>query len=392
MKKLLCLILALVMVMCLCACGQDNTENSGDSNQQNSANEPSADEQALMQNYKDLALRLKDYTSTGAVTYKDGEKTVYGQEALALIRKDLEAMEALDKWYGSQWMPKDDTKVNWDRQKLLSGFAAVKDVLAKQDCVLTGADGTAKTYENAYTWTYNADGTVAGVDFMDMFHSKFYPFCLNMQTNIFYDAYKTTLENYGEDICSIGYEYDDGLLYQVTRYSPDRKDDLVIINVECDEDTGLLLSATGTDTNDETINYTFTYDDQNRLTKITSNKTQGISSCTYTYNDKGQLDKAVGEELIRNDYNPTQVFKRIETYTYTYDAAGNVTKVELSEKYNNTVTPKFTATFTYDDQGRPLTVTFDKGSMELPSGDVLNYTKAEFKYVYGDVCAYTPAK
>lgn len=376
MKKLLCMILALVMVMSLCACGQS------------SAKEPSEDEQAMMQNYKDLAAKLKDYVSTDVIAYD----SLRGQEALARIRADLEAMEALDKWYGSEWMPQDDDEINWDRQKLLSGFAVVKDKLAKLDCVLTGTDGNAKTYENAYTWSYNADGTVSGVDFMDMFHANFYPFCLNMQTNIFYDAYKTTLDKYGKDICSIGYEYDEGLLYQVKRYSTDRKDALVIVNVECDEDTGMLLSATCTDKNGETANFTFTYDDQSRLTKITSTKTQGVSSCTYTYNDKGQLETAVSEELIRNDYNPTQVFKRTETYTYTYNAAGNVEKVELSEKYNNNVTPKFTATFTYDEQNRPLTVTFSKGSIEMPNGDTLNYTEAKFQYAYGDVCTYAPAK
>lgn len=72
-------------------------------------------------------------------------------------------------------------------------------------------------------------------------------------------------------------------------------------------------------------NYTYVYDEEGKLEKVTIRTSSGTTIRTYTYNDQNQCTKLVISSSIGN-----------ETIYYTYDKYGNV--VEMTENINyNTI-------------------------------------------------------
>ena len=374
MKKLFCMILALIMVLSLCACGQKNPSNNNNANNQTENNgngtsgEPSEEIQKMMNKYDVFATKLKAYANDEEIyCYISDNEELVGGEALTYIYKQLSDMEELDAWYGTQWMPKDDPKIEWNRQKLLAGFSVQKDLLLKQSCVITTQTEDTETFNNAYVWEYNPDGTIAKVSFVDMLYTTLYPFQLDIPSHLLYTQNRSG-KDYFESICSISFVYDEnGKLTKVKRHATTEEQTRDLINLELDAD-GKMISAQSVNEDGSKKNYTFTYDAQGRL--IREESTAAVS---YTYNEKGQLLRAEGGNL---------------SYKYTYDAGGKLTKVE----YRNTKNKMVEVTFTYDDQGRPATTTYSEGYFPLNHGQTLDFSKVEFQYVYGDYYTYAPAK
>lgn len=387
MKRLLCMILALIMVLSLCACGQEKPSNDNNANNQTNHNgenntngngatgEPSEEIKKMMNKYDVFATKLKNYANGEEIfCYISDDKELAGGEALTYIYKQLTEMEELDAWYGTQWMPKDDLKIKWDRQKLLAGFSVQKDVLLKQSCVITTQTEDQKTFNNAYVWEYNPDGTVAKVSFVDMLYTELYPFWLDIPAHLLYEQNRSG-KDYYESICSISFVYDEnGKLTKVKRHATTENQTRDLINLELDA-TGKIVNAQSVDEGGSKKNYIFTYDAQGRLASAEMNS----PVYQYTYNENGQLLQVEGSN---------------RSYKYTYDADGKLMKVEYDDRISwaTSKNGKVEVTFTYDDQGRPATATYSEGFFSLNHGQTLDYSKIEFQYVYGDYCTYAPAK
>lgn len=380
MKKLLCMILALIMILSLCACGQenpsnnDNTNNQTNQNGENNANgttdEPSEEIKSMMSSYEVIAAKLKDYANGEEIYSYVDDHEVVGGAALSHLYQRLTDMEELDAWYGSEWMPKDDPDTEWNRQKLLAGFSAQKDSLLKLSCVITTHTEDIKTFEDAYVWEYNPDGTVAKVSFVDMLYTNLYPFWLDIPAHMLYKQ-NLSGKDYFESMSSLTFTYDEnGNMVKIKRHGTTEEQTRDLINLERDA-SGKLVGANSVDEDGDKKNYTFTYDAQELM--ICTESTDVWKIMTYTYNEKGQL-------LIAESGNLS--------YKYNYDADGKLTKVEYSGNKNKMVE----VNFTYDDQGRPATTSYSEGYFPLNHGQTLDFSKVEFQYVYGDYCTYAPAK
>ncbi len=394
MKKLLCMILALIMVLSLCACGQENPSNNDNTNNQTNQNgenngngatgEPSEEIKSMMSSYEVIAAKLKGYANGEEIYSYVDDHEVVGGAALSHLYQRLTDMQELDAWYGSAWMPKDDPDTEWDRQKLLAGFTVLENQLLNQSCVVTGHTGDTKTYDNAYVWEYNTDGTVANVGFVDMIHNELYPFWLEIPSQLFFELYRRDGKDYYESTCSISYGYDEnGRLTQIKRHATTQEKTKFLFAMEYDSDNKW-VKANSVNEEGNKINYTLTYDAQGRLTQVEADSNTMYVYCfKYTYNDNGQLLQADG-------YDENGLSR---SYKYTYDADGKLTKVEYDDSWKTwPESGKVEVTFTYDDQGRPATATYSEGVISLDNGNTYEYSKVEFQYVYGDYCTYAPAK
>ena len=389
MKKLLCMILALIMVVSLCACGQEKPKNdnnasnqtnqNGENNSNGATGEPSEEIKSMMSSYEVIAAKLKGYANGEEIYSYVDDHEVVGGAALSHLYQRLTNMEELDAWYGSEWLPKDDPDTEWNRQKLLAGFSVQKDVLLKQSCVITTQTEDTKTFDNAYVWEYNTDGTVAKVSFVDMLYTKLYPFWLDIPAHLLYEQNRSG-KNYYESVCSISFAYDEnGKQTKIKRHATTENQTRDLINLELDAN-GKMISAKSVDEDGSKQDYTFTYDAQGRLICVETNSMFD----QYTYNENGQL-------LQADRYTKKGV---VSSYKYTYDADGKLMKVEYDDRISWATSKKgkVEVTFTYDDLGRPATTTYSEGYFPLNHGQTLDFSKVEFQYVYGDYCTYAPAK
>ena len=395
MKKLFCMILTLIMVMSLCACGQEKPNTKEEANNQTNQTvennntvenntdgtealgEPSEEIQKMMNKYDVFATKLKNYANGEEIfCYISDEEELVGREALTYIYEQLSDMEELDAWYGTEWMPKDDPNVEWDRQKLLAGFTVQEDALLKLSCVITTQTEDIEKFENAYVWEYNSDGTIARISFVDMLYTKLTPFWLDVP-HIIYNTNKSG-KDYFRSMCSLTFTYDEnGNMLKIKRHATSTDSTRDLINLEWDA-SGKLVSANSVDGDGAKQDYTFTYDDQGQMISADRITKWDTLTQNYTYNEKGQL-LLVEQGKI--------------SYKYTYDVDGRLVKVEYDDRVSwaNSNLGKVEVTFTYDDQGRPATATYSEGYFSLKYGQTLDFSKVEFQYVYGDYCTYAPA-
>ena len=83
--------------------------------------------------------------------------------------------------------------------------------------------------------------------------------------------------------------------------------------------TSEVVSTYETTVGTTAVSYTYTYDNNGNITKITNNNGKTV---TYTYDDLGQLTREVNQ-LTKEQYN------------YTYDKAGNITRISTTELTTN---------------------------------------------------------
>ena len=409
MKKLLCMILALIMVLSLCACGQQNP-NSDQSNNGPSTNgqsndefldggfvegtqeEPSYDEKEMMDQYKDITIILKNYADGEEIAYENGTEWVHGHAALEVIYNALSNMEELDKWYGSAWMPENDPQVNWNRQALLAGFAVHKDLLMKQECVITSKTGDVSNYENSCIWSYNADGTVSNVKWSKTVFANFIPYIYGFENEVFYGLVSAM----GNETEGASFVYaEDGTLEQIKilGYIDDDNDNYhngktgtqILITLKRDEN-GKVVGGDWVEWQDHEGTITLAYDAKGKLTDATytqvHNDTWWNDYCrTYSYDENGlKTVTHSGQETFKGEVKG----RTYGSHTITENSAEKAT---VTLGWGPVRLDETTVTLEYDAQGRLVAATQGEGKM-----DEKNYSKAEFRYIYGDVYTYAPAK
>ena len=417
MKKLLCMILALIMVLSLCACGQekpnnDNNQTQGNVNdsQGNSeneeydySNEPPAEIWEKINRCDEIAAELKYYVENGSIQYNvdnDIFNAVTGQAALQLYYEELQELVAIEDWYHCEWSNGFDfISQHTCPQDMLDGFSVLENVLLNLDCNIVGHTGDAEPYKNAFVFSYNANGSIARVDWSNKLIDEFKP-CDPVQY-AFHSIVKS--DWYGAE-----YVYDEkGVLTQVKvigyvdndgdYYHNGETKTHTLITLEHDA-AGKLLNATATDYNGEKYVFEFTYDSQNRVseirrhyTNISKSVTTQLFSCAY--DDSGKLVR-----LERTEYTTetdgtvkedTVFYNHIrDLITNTYDAAGKLTasNYKWTASKNESIHYNREFSFTYDEQGRILAATQGEGEL----GSSTEYAKAEFQYIYGNCYTYTP--
>ena len=284
MKKLLCMILALVMVLSLCACGQEKPNNNNNANNQGNVNDNQGNNEADEYDYSneppaeiwekinrcdEIAADLKEYAETGFLQYvpdNDIFKAVTGQAALPYYYEELQELVAIDNWYSCEWargcyFDEEHTSP----QKMLDGFSVVENVLLNLDCNIVGHTGDVEPYKNAFVFSYNANGSIARVDWNHDLIDEFKP-CDPVQyafhsivTGDWYGAeYVYDEKGVLTQVKVIGYVDNDGDYY----HNGETKTH-TLITLEHDA-AGKLLNATATDYNGEKYVFVFTYDSQNR--------------------------------------------------------------------------------------------------------------------------------
>lgn len=416
MKKLLCMILALVMVLSLCACGEkkptndNNVNNQGNvnDNQGNNetdeydySNEPPAEVWEKINRCDEIAAELKEYAETGFLQYvpnNDFTKAVTGQAALPYYYEELQDLVAINDWYNCEWargcyFEEEHTSP----QKMLDGFSVVENVLLNLDCTIVGYTGDAEAHKNAFVFSYNANGSIARVDWSNKLIDEFKP-CDPVQY-AFHSI--VTGDWYGTE-----YVYDEkGVLTQVKISGYVDNDGDYYHNGEIKTHTlitlehnasGKLLGAEAVRYDGEKYEFEITYDSQSRVseirrhyTNINKSVTTQLFSCTY--DDSGKLVSLEHTEYsTREDGTVSDMGKYNATISYTYDATGNLTATNYKNTYSSSKSDHFSRefSFVYDEQGRTLTATQGEGKLDSST----EYAKAEFQYIYGDCYTYSPVE
>lgn len=410
MKKLLCVILVLIMVLSLCACGQEKPNNDNNANNQTNQNggiqgedgnndpEPSAEELKMMEKYKDIAYSLKNYTGSPDFSYDNGTTWVHGADAVKAIYDDLCELEALDKWYGSAWMPENDPETNWNRSALLSCFSVQKDKLLSQDVVLTTLVAETRDYKNCFTWSYDADGKVTSVRWNTKIYESFIPFVYGLENEVFYDLLLAD----GAETKGADYIYDEkDVLTQikVLGYVDDTDDNRangttktqILITLEHDTN-GKLSGAKWTEWQGAKGNISFTYDAQGKLTQVVRQSENDTLPYTYrySYDVNGNLSEIEHERLRKyanygKDIHVTYTLSTAEDGSVSGKVSNyGVFMVGLARSGKDK-----DIALSYDAQGRLISAVH---GTELTACDEIECSKVEFSWNYGDYYIYTPAK
>lgn len=133
-------------------------------------------------------------------------------------------------------------------------------------------------------------------------------------------------------------------------------------------------------TNSGETTATFTYDDQNRLIHAIGPYTYSgdPQTITYTYDAAGQLVQKT------RSWTDWWVYEEVTTYTYANGVLKEaVTAYSQTDSWSGTTTITSTFTYTCDEQGNPLTVSY---TTDDPS---YNYASQVRTYTYEDLYFYT---
>lgn len=420
MKKLLCMILALIMVLSLCACGQEKPNNDNNQNAQGNvndsqgnseneeydySNEPPAEIWEKINRCDEIAAELKYYVENGSIQYNvdnDIFNAVTGQAALQLYYEELQELVAIEDWYHCEWSNGFDfISQHTCPQDMLDGFSMLENVLLNLDCNLVGYTGDVEPYKNAFVFSYNANGSIAKVDWNHDLIDGFYPrdpvqyAFHSIATGDWYGAEYIYNENGVLTQVNIsGYVDNDGDYYHNGEIKTH-----TLIALEYDA-AGKLISATATDYNGEKYVFEYTYDNQNRVSEIRRNKTNVDKSVTTqlyscAYDDSGKLVSLEHTEYqTKTDGTVIDTLASFcnhirDSITYSYDAAGKLTasnyKWTTSKNENEHYNREFF--YDYDEEGRILKATQGEGKLVSST----EYAKAEFQYTYGNCYTYAPA-
>ncbi len=386
MKRILSAILALILLLSFCGCGKDK-EDRGGSHSDASGNRdfpgvtaPKTDAQVL-EEYKNILSLLDAYKANGNITYDYDGSTLEGGVALAHYYDDLQAMERVD---GILQQSEEAAQLP-DRQSVLSRFTFLEDVATVITTTSTDSAGK-QTTQYSSPWFYSKEGTLIQADDLDVLDPRFalsdYP---STAYQITYDedgkiAEKVYIDN-GEVVATCTYEYyyehttgekirwNSDRVYSEVFYIYDRDDRLDRIKWNCDENEriGLCQFVRKFEYDDqeriitdEIIQYEGSYDTKHGSFSGGYDSTSEISykyRMEYTYNEDGQRLSAVYSQ---------------ERYTWDYGDERNSLLSRTQNQY----------TYTYDESGRPLTVTIVYG------GEEPNPTELLVAYTYGNYAFY----
>lgn len=351
------------------------------------AHGPTDEEQAVLDAYAQIYSGLeKDYLPQ----WHDEEADIYynGEAArtfwYAKYYSELQSLDlsVIDKWLNTEYL---SPEVNWDYEKVLSGFTILEDVPLFQ--YINTVDRMGNKKQDIYARIYEENGLIRCEDYFTS-GGKF-EMIPSDPMNLF-DAGTEHAE----------YTYDtDGRPVQV-RHLSNSGDVAYLVDIFYD-DAGNKIKET-VQCNSGEADICYTYDEQNRLIKLTYQDSINIydnyhkHEITYTYDDRGNL--------LRAD-NTDKYYDRIVAYesdVYTYDDSGKlVSGIHTRQDLWNSVLDTQSEdhyTFRCDDQGRIVyaEVTYGDtlyvaGSPNGQAGEVKYnaiYMTGTYDFVYGDYCVY----
>lgn len=414
MKKLFALILCIATLLSMAACGADRedrderddrenpktTESSKNNDPDNletekvSYEEPTAEDWEAIDKYRVIMRALKEYTETGYIyiEYADlginnEEETASGMDALTLCYEQLETLDAVDKWVGSEYINQEDS-----RQNYLNRFTVVEDVLLKRECVTKDHLGN-ESYFDTKQWQYNPDGTVHRVPFESGMGSPALwigrMLTSQIETNpgqvlTYIDPVLVYDEN--GQVEEIQYKTDEGVI-EAARFFTYAENRV----------TGeKILYADG---REEAVAYS--YDSNGLLAQMvytTGNPRHRFRSVySYSYNDQGQMvQETISQEKEDYDNEGTYAPYATTVLEYTYDAKGLPVRAVNTDTKNSWDTFEVKTdswNYTYDEEGRLLAVDISCGNWYWgetgePTGETNYYAGARHTYQYGNYYIY----
>lgn len=418
MKKQICMILALVMVMGLCACGESTAHSGRNNNFPNQTgissnnqasqeatvfDEPTGEEKNVLCNY------VNEVSYLNEIVAKLKEAPYYNTDGIQKHRAKLLELDldTVRRWAGTQWaewayeqsyepenfrFPED-----FDCDAVMARFVKVEDV--KLSYIKTATDflGNVSTPSEETVWRYFADGTVSQVD-TEFNACRFAIESEDMMTSAF--DYHGCTENLRE--------YDaDGKLTKITYYHTyQHSSNVALVRLFAYDAAGKLTTQTAKTNNEERV-YHYSYDTQDRLTKVKTVFDAGLYTNTYeilyTYDANGNLMKE--EMTIYKDNERTHFISACRIMEYVYEASGKLVSGTYTEQRwaSNIAQGNFLElqsvdqyTFELDAQGRVVKEIVIPGAFMwvqrneeyLPA----QYAQIVYETVYGDYYVYVPAE
>lgn len=376
--KLLTLILALAMVFTLCACdsGSNHSDDEDDDDDRGShlapapempePNEetvptepaepsvPTAKEQAVLDAYCE---NLYNFCFSNDPV----EQNTYYQQLIAL---DL---SVIDKWKNTEFEPVEYNyhKINWDYKRALNSIIVVEDVMLKQNTSYTDFIGNVKEDYYYPAWSYNADGSVSSV------RNEMWAFELIPANPAGLPGTREYTKNDAGQVTEVRYGSYNGTSNFTVEY-------LVTLTYDA---SGNKVKETVTDTDGDSFDILYTYDEANRLIQIDCNA-HYPSTYTYTYSADGKLVEA--------KYSIKQGILYVNTMTYQYDASGKlVSGVMTYDAWNSPFftneqyierTRKNQYTFTCDEEGRIVQIDIVPGDEYYVAGQSAGEVSSKASY------------
>lgn len=388
MKKLISLLLAFALCLGLCACGSNS------------------DECDKCEDYEKLIDYLEDEKYDSAITWilelaaeKEahnndgpldvGENSPQEEEYTALVNllEDLEESLSNDWYFSIEYTPEGSEETQWlygsdaylhlyerltalgdykDSRELASRFTLVEDVLLNVTNSYTDALGNVNesTGEN---YIYNAQGLLAQGPAPEEF------------ANILWGTPNYEYDDSGRLVCLRNVNYDGAIQ--------------AILDITYNAD-GTVASTDFKDADGGTLTRSYVYED-GLLTQcnITDSRySEPNFTETYTYNAAGQLERVEQAPQELDEWDD------IKLTLYTYNADGTVATKRIStlSRWNGQVNGEnyvHVWSYTYDGQGRVVTaVDVYEGNFDGDGNPVESYTEFDktYTYNYGPYCVYTP--
>lgn len=317
------------------------------------ANGLTAGEQAVLDAYAQIYAELqREHFSR----WHDEEADLYyaGEAARTFwyekYYRELQSLDlsVIDKWLGTEVLSGD---VDWDYAKLLDRFTVLEDVPLFQYSTTKDRMGNEKS--DIYAWIYAETGLIRYEEYMAS--GRKFEMIPSDPMNLF--ASNTEKADHIYDA--------DGRPVQRKHYN-----------------------------NSGDVEYLVDifYDDAGNKVKETVRCNAGEADILYTYDDQNRLIKLSYQDSI-NIYNNYHEY----VIDYTYDDRGNLLRAENTNKYYGRIVAYEIDVYTYDDSGKPVSCEHTRqdlwnGVMDTQSEDHYTFRCDEqgrilfAEVAYGDTC------
>jgi hypothetical protein len=357
--KILTMILALAMVFSLCACSSGSSTNDDDDDdddklarptapvtdvteeteptEETLPDEPSAEDQAVLDAYCE---NLYNFCFASDPVEQDS----YYQQLKAL---DL---TVIDKWRNTEFEPAEYRyhKINWDYEAVFNAITVVENVMLNQKTYYTDFIGNVTEDYYFPSWSYNEDGLVVGAS-NETWAYEIFP------------SNPAGLSGKREYTMN-----DAGQITEIRFSSNGIANHLVTLTYD---ENGNKIKETVTDTDGDSFDILYTYDEANRLTRIDCD-THYPSTYEYIYSPDGKLAESKYSQKCGCLYT--------ETTVYSYDESGNlISGIVTNDTWSNDFfvseqhverTRQSQYTFTCDEEGNIVQIDIVKGDEYYVAG------------------------
>ena len=342
--KILAMILALAMAFSLCACSSGSNFDDDDDDDDRGAKPatpnvsveseateetdpieetlpeaPSAEEQAVLDAYCETLYNLW-------CSFNAEEKQMYYEQLKAL---DL---TVIDKWAGTEFEPAEYNhhNINWDYKAVFEAITVVENVVLSQKTSYTDFIGNVAEDYVVPNWHYNADGLITKID-NELWAFEIFPCSPSNLSGV-----REYTKNDAGQITQIRYgQYSGNGTFSANH----------LVTLTYDE-KGNKVSETVTDTDGDSYDILYSYDEENRLTRIECGDSNN-STYEYTYDSEGKLVE------YKHSTNSGRLYE--ETLVLSYDESGNLVS---GVKTYNTWSNDFFVSVPYIDYTREDQYTF----------------------------------